>query len=170
MNDAAPNLGSDKNHKIINKGIAYSTRLLASREYSKIGLTKKLFEKGYSKTQANEVLDYLLENNWQSDERFCESFIRSKINKGCGEQRIRFELAQHNLSQHLIDKAFEMQSEDWQALCDKVCEKKARSIDWTEALKAKQKIERFLKYRGFSGSQIQKAIYKNLPKQETSGE
>lgn len=152
--------GDSSDAKLINKAIAYSTRLLASREYSRKSLTLKLRSKGYSIGQSNAALDYLVENNWQSDQRFCESFIRRRVLKGQGETRISYELSQHGLQNAMISKAFEEEPVDWQALCDQVCDKKSASLVSGEPLKNKIKLERFLKYRGFSSEQIRNSISK----------
>ena len=153
-------MGLDSDQKLLNKSIAYSTRLLANREYSRKSLEQKLRQKGFSKSIAVQTLEYLTSNNWQCDQRFSESFVRSRINKGQGETRIRYELSQHGVNQQMIEQAFSCNSVDWQELCEQVCERKSNILSHTDKLKSKLKLERFLKYRGFSSEQIYAAINK----------
>lgn len=164
------NWGNDSEAKLVNKAIAYTTRLLSSREYSRKSLTQKLALKGYSRSQSEKALEFLIANNWQCDIRFAESFIRSRVLKGQGESRINYELSQHGINSHKISELLEQQDVDWQELCNRVCEKKVNTLSAGDDLKSRIKIERFLKYRGFNGEQVRQAIAKTINCRSDSGD
>lgn len=151
---------ADTDPKRINKAIAYASRLLGMREYSEKLLRQKIVIKGYLQEEAQSVIDYLLENNWLSDERFCQTFVRSKANRGKGPVRIAFELTDKGISSQLQHQVMEELDIDWQACCDQVAERKVNSSQLQNKLQDRQKLERFLRYRGFSGEQIRSSTNK----------
>ena len=59
-------------------------RLLSMREHSRLELCNKLKVKSFAQDEIQEVLDGLVNEGWQSDQRFAESFIRQRIHKGYG--------------------------------------------------------------------------------------
>lgn len=59
----------------------HALRLLANREHSQFELQQKLTKKGYSSQEIDDVLARLEEEGYQSDKRFCEVFLRSRLRK-----------------------------------------------------------------------------------------
>lgn len=55
--------------------------LLAMREHTEIELTRKLSDKGYSRSEIGMVIDRLKKENYLSEERFVENFVRSRMRK-----------------------------------------------------------------------------------------
>ena len=153
---------SSIDRKRVNKAIAYACRVLGMREYSKKSICQKLKLKQYNSKEIELVIEFLLENNWQSDKRFSEAFVRSKISRGQGLNRIQYELAQKGISQLMIEQAISEQKVCWQEICDDVTERKVASASIENNMKGRQKIERFLRYRGFSGEQIRISINKYI--------
>ena len=86
--------------------------MLARREHSRVELQEKLTKKGFPREQIECALEQLVANNLQSDQRFLEDFIRSRVLKGNGPLRISQELRQRGIEDGLsyIDE----QSIDWQ--------------------------------------------------------
>ncbi|MET1255988.1 regulatory protein RecX [Aliikangiella maris] len=144
---------------VINKGIGYACRLLGIREYSVKSIAEKIKQKGYSAKHTQQIVTFLLENNWLSDERFCEAYLRSKSTKGIGEIRIRYELKQQGLSDELINETIDTLQIEWQQHCDSAMKKKLSTGLALNSLSDKQKIERFLRYRGYSGEQIKVSMH-----------
>ncbi len=62
---------------------AYSKALslLAMREHGRNELEDKLVKKGYAREDVSLALDRLADEGYQSDKRFCESYIRSRLRK-----------------------------------------------------------------------------------------
>lgn len=124
--------------------------LLARREHLRSELQIKLHKRFGSDAEVEPVLDQLVEEGLQSDERFVESYIRARAQKGYGPERIRQDLRQKGAEQELISLAFESSKEDWVALAHQVRRKKF-GPDLPEDFKEKSKQLRFLNYRGFAG-------------------
>ncbi len=161
------------------KAINSACRILGIREHSEKQIRTKLIKKGFESKDVAQAIKFLYQESWLSNERFCGSFIRSRVSKGQGKIRIEFELIQNEVAQNLINEAFENENIDWQIECEKVLGKKISSIHSTNIFsvigestndknienneldfKDKLKIERFMKYRGFETSQVRKAFSK----------
>lgn len=152
----------EKKAKRINKAIAYASRLLGMREYSQKGLRQKIIIKGYEPQEAEQVIQYLLENNWLNEQRFCESFVRSKASRGQGLSRIRFALSDQDISGDTLEQVLEELAIDWQFICDDVTKRKVLSSSLQNNMKDRHKLQRFLRYRGFTGEQISLSTSKYL--------
>ena len=130
---------------------------LARREHGRSELLAKLEKAGFEPDISQEAVAQLVEDGLQSDERFVEAFVRSRIGQGKGPARIRAELREHGVVGSLIDTGLENAEQDWFALAREVRLKKfgaARPPDFKE--KARQM--RFLQSRGFDTDQIQAAV------------
>ncbi|XOV81409.1 MAG: regulatory protein RecX [Aestuariibacter sp.] len=131
--------------------------MLAKREHSKRELLRKLTQKGFEQALITDVVAELQAENLQSDARFCEMLIRSRCGKGYGRNRIKMELAEHQIADDIAKQALLHCEVDWFALCAEVFAKKFKgqvATDW----KARQKQMRYLTYRGFSQEEISAAI------------
>lgn len=122
--------------------------LLALREHSCFELNQKLLQRGYSREEINQVLDQLIEQKLQSDERFAEMYLHSRSSKGYGFERLRLELQQKGVAESVIEIAMKNANVDWGALEKKVYQKKfgqTQPRDFQEKVKRQQ----FMRYRGF---------------------
>ena len=130
---------------------------LARREYGRTELIRKLADKGFRRDISEQAVMQLTEEGLQSDQRFAESFVQSRINQGKGPVRIRMDLGQRGISDTTIEIAIEEADPDWRALARAQRQKKfgaAAPSDFKE--KARQM--RFLQYRGFEQDHIQSAF------------
>lgn len=131
--------------------------LLARREHARAELERKLIAAGFGAHVAADALQQLAEEGLQSDRRFVESFVRSRINQGKGPLRIHADLGQRGVAPGLVDDVLEEAGEDWFALARNARQKKfgrSRPADFKD--KARQM--RFLQYRGFEPDQVQAAV------------
>lgn len=131
---------------------AAAIRLLATREHSLAELERKLSGKAGREIIA-EVLNGLAQQGLQSDARFAEVFIRSRLDKGQGPLLIRRDLRQLGIDDSLVDEALAEAAPDWQAILERVAERKFGSeapADYKEATKR----ARFLAQRGFESEAI----------------
>ena len=168
------NLNTQKPNDL-NKAIASSCRILAIREHSEKQLRLKLEKKAFEKTVILACIHFLKEENWLSEERYCNAFIRSRVEKGQGLQRIRYELKQQDISRDIVQRQLDEEDIDWQLLCERVLRKKkllngslhqkfetdagVESQQSRELIaKDRKRIESFLMYRGFSVDEIKKAF------------
>jgi len=130
---------------------------LARREYGQGELVKKLADKGFDRDIAEQCVATLAAEGLQSDTRFAESFVQSRVNQGKGPVRIRLDLGQRGIADAAIEIALEESGADWYALARETRIKKfgaARPAGFKE--KARQM--RFLQYRGFEQDHIQAAV------------
>ena len=105
--------------------------LLARREHTRAELERKLESAGFEADVVVAVVEALGNEGLQSDTRFVESFVQSRINQGKGPA--------------------------WLALAAEVRQKKfgrAAPADF----KDKSRQMRFLQYRGFESDQIHAAV------------
>ncbi len=135
-------------------------RLLARREYSRTELEGRLAAKGHEKSAIAECLDVLAEQGLQSDARFAESFLRSRIQRGQGPLKIHQELARRGIERELVRSAFSEQEGqggvDWFALA---CEALARRFSGPgDTPRERARRERFLAGRGFDFDQVRHAL------------
>ena len=134
-----------------------AVRLLARREHSRKELARKLHARGVPPDLADEVLQSLQSRRLQSDERYAESLVNSRVARGQGPVRIRRDLAQQGIPDAEIDAALEAAGVDWYALARETRVRRfgeEAPAEWKE--RARQ--TRFLEYRGFNGDQIREAL------------
>ncbi len=131
--------------------------MLARREHSRLELKQKLQLRDFPLDEVELVLDKLIEKGWQSDERFCEAFIRSRVAKGQGPQKIAYNLKSRGVNNILIANEMQNYVECWLELCQTLFEKKYQGIiPENPAEKAKQ--YKFLSSRGFPNDIIRQII------------
>jgi regulatory protein len=130
---------------------------LARREHGRGELLDKLTRFGFDPDIADAAVTRLVEDGLQSDSRFAEAFVRSRINQGKGPARIRADLRERGLAATAIDIALEEADEDWYALARDVRLKKF-GPDTPSEFRDKAKQMRFLQSRGFEPDQIQAAV------------
>jgi regulatory protein len=131
--------------------------LLAGREQSRAELRRKLEKAGFQPDVASDAIQRLSEEGLQSDHRFVDAFVQSRIRQGKGPVRIRAELAERKLPAGLVEDAIGQADPDWTAMAREVRERKFGAgvpADFSE--KARQM--RFLQYRGFEPEQIRNAV------------
>jgi regulatory protein len=136
---------------------AAATRLLARREYARVELERRLTGRGLPHPVVAEVLDALVAENLLSDERFAESFVRARADRGHGPTRIRRELAERGVAGELADEAIAGAETDWRSLASRVRIKRfGTAVPPDFPGRARQM--RFLHYRGFTEAQIRAAL------------
>jgi regulatory protein len=130
---------------------------LARREYGQQELIRKLADKGYNFKVAEQAVLKLTDERLQSDDRFAEAFVQSRINQGKGPVRIRLDLGQRGISDAIIEMAIDESAADWHGLAREVRRRKFGRAEPAD-FKAKAKQMRFLQYRGFEQSHVQAAF------------
>lgn len=127
--------------------------LLARREYSRQELQQRLLQRDYAAELVEQVITQLVSEGLLSDERFVESFVSSRTQRGQGPVRIRAELRDRGISEDLIEAWLDMRDPAWRvALRDVHARRFAGEMPTTLGERARQ--QRFLSYRGFTAEQI----------------
>ena len=96
-----------------NEAYATAVRLLARREHSRYELRKKLSQRGVSNHDIETVLDKLEVDGFQSDDRYAEICVRSRVRKGHGPLKIRAYLQRHGIGSSTISKHLTNSDEYW---------------------------------------------------------
>jgi regulatory protein len=127
--------------------------LLARREHSAQELRQKLKSREYEAAAIDEVLQELISDRLQSDERFTEAYVNHRFNAGVGPLKIRYELRQKGIADLLADQILESLSDCWDQLMLQQRERKYGEVipaDYAERMKQ----ARFLQNRGFSPESV----------------
>ena len=130
---------------------------LARREYGQAELVRKLADKGYQRRIAEDEVVRLAEEGLQSDTRFADSFVQSRINQGKGPVRIRADLGQRGIRDGVIEGAIEAADVDWFELAEAERVKKF-GPEVPAEFREKARQMRFLQYRGFEQDHISAAF------------
>lgn len=131
--------------------------LLARREHGITELSRKLIAKNFDPVLVEEAVAGLARDNLVSDERYCEAMINSRLNRGNGPVKVRYELRSKGVSDNTIDKVMDELLPDWhQSLTDLIKKKYAGELSGAPAERIKQ--VRFLTSRGFPHDMIYSVI------------
>lgn len=132
---------------------ASALRYLANREHSQYELRNKLSKKFDSIESIQSVITELADSGYQSDQRFIESFIRSKVSRGYGPNLIEYELRQHGIPSLYIDRCYHQNQIVWRDKIAALYKKKFTQADSLDSQK-KQKIIRFFRRKGFDADMV----------------
>ena len=109
-------------------------------------------------------MDQLTAEGLQSDSRFAENYLHSRIQKGYGPLRLAQELNERGIDEQLIQSSLDGLGVDWMDILQSVRQKKFGRQP-PPGFTAQAKESRFLQYRGFSADQI-RHLYKNYETDE----
>ncbi len=130
--------------------------ILSRREHSSYEIKTKLKKFESNEKNLDELVTRLKDSNFINDERFASSFIKSKAQSGYGPLYINQYLSKKRIAPGLYDiYALDI---DWESICKDQFEKKRKGKNINP--KEKEKILRFLAYRGFSYEIIKNALKK----------
>lgn len=130
--------------------------LLARREHGYVELSRKLRLRGAEAEMIDVELQRLADDGLLSEERYVESYIRSRANLGRSPMRIREELAQRGLARELVECALAEADIDWQAQMQDLWQR--RFTGHVADLKDKAKQSRFLAQRGYAVDDIRRLL------------
>ncbi|GGX99666.1 regulatory protein RecX [Litchfieldella qijiaojingensis] len=135
-------------------------RLLARREYSRAELEARLAAKGHDGEDVAACLERLAEQGLQSDTRFAEHFIRSRVGRGQGPLKILAELGNRGIASEFARSALAeyeaSETVDWYELACDTLGRRFSSPGDTPSERARR--ERFLAGRGFDFDQVRHAL------------
>ena len=133
-----------------------AVRSLGQREHARRELEQKLSRKGHDAELIQRVMDYLLEHDLQSDSRFTESLIRSRVQRGYGPMKIRQELSAKGVSEQILEDHLTAPSEHWETLAaESLAKKFGQRPDSREEWAVQA---RFLARRGFPSDLIYRVL------------
>ena len=131
-----------------------SLDILSRREHSVSELRNKLIRFNPDPNDLKDVIERLITSNFLDDKRFASAFIRPKAESGYGPNYISQYLAKKGIPSDKYD-IYSLEI-DWEDKCLTQFNKKRRNKEIN--FKEKEKILRFLAYRGFSYEIIKNAL------------
>lgn len=87
--------------------------LLVRREHSARELKTKLAKRGLDAEQSSDAVAKLKEKGYQSDTRFGDMLVRTRIEAGYGPRWIVAELKTHGISESQAHELIQAQEPDW---------------------------------------------------------
>lgn len=134
---------------------AFAYRLLGRREYSVFELDQRIRQKWPEADGVGELVDALVEENLVSDQRYAESFVRSRIQRHQGPLKIRAALRAKGVADGTVADELGKYSGEWTALAREWLERQhSGPIDFDN----KRKYYRRLQNRGFTHDQSMNAL------------
>lgn len=149
-----------------NKLRATALAWLGRQEYYEAKFRQKLKDKEATDEQIELIVEEFTEQNWLSEQRYCNAFVRSRINKGQGKNRIKADAQNKRLDRACLTLALEENDTDWFELALETYNRRY----WDKPLadsngnndkayeKEKAKRMRFMQYRGFTMDQMRYAM------------
>jgi len=128
---------------------------LARREHSADELMQKLsrrFEE-VERSVIAKAIQQLCDDGLQSDQRFAESYVRSKSSRGIGPVRIKQELAQKGVDSSIVSAVIQESDINWWDILEACVLKKFGGFSFSTP-EEKAKCIRFLAYRGFPSDMV----------------
>jgi regulatory protein len=112
---------------------------------------EKLYALGVWKKDHDEIIAWLIEENYLNEERFAVAFAGGKFRaKHWGRVKIRYELKQKQVGEYCIKKAMKQIDEDEYArVLDKLARDKYASLKADQWMIRKKKTMDYLRGRGF---------------------
>lgn len=144
------------------KARSVALRLLARREHSRQELALKLRQRKLDGPIIAIVLDDYEREGWLDDNRFADVYSRQRIDLGYGPLRVLAELQQRGI--HRSPECLEeLADEDWIRNATLLREKRFGLSDLSKDWDEKVRQARFLTRRGFSASQVERALEASEP-------
>lgn len=135
--------------------------LLVRREHSRKELTRKLAARGIEAADAQAAVQRLTGAGWQSDARFAEMLVRTRVAHGYGPQRIRAELGMHGIDREGVEAAMDAFEGDWAQVATDVLVRRFGARLAGDAAKQRKAAE-FLYRRGFDGDLVRSALRQSV--------
>jgi len=131
----------------------------AYQERCHYDVINKLNKLGVFGDQVDEYICYLIDENFLSETRYSEAYVRGKFNNNnWGRIKIIRELKSRNISQWNINNALgQIEDTEYEKKLDQICEKQIQQIDGTSS-EVRNKIIRRLTQKGWETDLIIKCL------------
>ena len=131
----------------------------AYQERCHLEVTNKLNKLGVFGDELDEYICYLIDENFLSETRFCEAYVRGKFNNNnWGKVKLSRELKLRNISDWNISNALnQIKSEDYNKKLRKLCEKLVEISDKPE-FEVRNKVVKNLSYKGWEVDLVIKTL------------
>jgi regulatory protein len=128
---------------------AYQDRCLSE-------IKEKLADFEITTKEEDEIIDFLLEEKYWSEERFAESFVRGKIRHNhWGKIKVKYELSQRGIPLTIIQKALQsIEQEEYMNILCKVLETKSVNLREEDKWEKKKKLIQYALQKGFESNLV----------------
>lgn len=130
--------------------------LLARREHTKFEIRVKLVQRKFSNIAIENCINYLVDKNYLSEERFCQSFIISQNKKGYGKFLIIQKLQKKGVSLSLANEIYD-EIIDYELEIN-ACIKSIMKISSRKKMLQNKELSFKLQNKGFSYSVIKESF------------
>ena len=131
--------------------------LLSRREHSVLELGRKLKSKGFSPQEIEPELQSLQAERLLSNERYTESYVHMRRQRGYGPLRIVMELRERGIDAQLAEHYLDIDNSNWLELLREQYVKKYGSST-VDSYEEKVKRVKYLQNRGFAIDWILKSL------------
>lgn len=131
--------------------------MLARREHSAFEIRRKLKQKDFSDSEIEAVVEQLQQEGLLSDDRYAESYIRMRMDKGYGPLRIALELRERGVAESDYGQYLYADDLDWRSVLKAAYAKKYGNTACDDFHEKARRI-RYLQYRGFALDKIHELI------------
>jgi regulatory protein len=140
----------------VKEGKSRGAKYCSLQERSQQQVRDKLYEWGLYGDEVEEVIAWLISEDFINEERFAQSYVRGHFNlKKWGRIKIKQGLEQKKISDYCIKKGMkEIDEEDYQNTIVNLLEKKWRTIKDPNLYVKKQKAVRYLLQKGFEADLV----------------
>ena len=128
----------------------------AYQERAPLEVKNKMSRLGLDPQQIEQVIEFLMGENFLNPMRYAESFSRGKFRlKKWGRRKISFALKQKQIPSEVIEKALmEIGEDDYQTSLKKIIQKKYKQLNRENSIETKHKIARHLLQKGYESDLI----------------
>ncbi|WP_425507960.1 regulatory protein RecX [Tahibacter caeni] len=116
-------------------------------------MRRKLDHKGYAADDAAAALQRLQQQSFQSDQRFAQMLVRSRVAQGQGPRRILAELRTHGIDDAAAREALEQEDTDWLALARRIYARRYGKAAGRDPQESRRRAA-FLLRRGFDAATV----------------
>ncbi len=132
----------------------------AYQERCKFDVERKLNSFNLSVAQISEIITFLENEKFIDEDRYVETFVRSKVKRSWGKQKIISALKTKHISQNIIDKYVkDIDSDNYNNQLKYIIQKWLKTHK--DSVNKREKLFRFLISKGYSYEEILRAIASN---------
>ena len=138
-------------------------QLCSRREHCRKEIFDKIVSRGCSQTQAEEIVNVLVEQNFLDEKRYTMAFVKDKMrfNKW-GRVKIAYMLRAQNIDKNIVIDVFsEIDETDYNEILTGELRKKYKGLTGSQ-FEIKGKLFRFATGRGFESEIVNEAISKMM--------
>lgn len=132
----------------------------AYQERSHQEVVQKLWDLGIRKSEHDEIISALIEEDYLNEERFAMAFAGGKFRmKDWGRKKIFYGLKEKGVSPYCITKALaSISEEDYSKTLQQIAEKKYESLKGEQYLVRKKKTMDYLLQKGYEHDRINAVV------------